>query len=256
LKKSLTTALVLTVIMAFMELTGLPAALLPDINIADINPIYFTLMTNFLFAFFLCWLWRNFVNSSWHFGLELNGICGGLKKYGLPAAAATAAVTVTLITELWPLNNTPSALRVIIEGIVYYIGVGIIEELYLRGLLQNIIEKLLKSNRNAALYAVLCTSVLFGAGHAFGAMHLPVRIIMCKILWAAALGVYFGAVYCKTRNLWVPIILHTFIDFCGIPFCFTLESEYPPLAFIASLIVYLMLGIYGIVILKKNREIK
>ena len=130
---------------------------------------------------------------------------------------------------------------------VYYIGVGIIEELYLRGLLQNIIEKLLKSNRNAALYAVLCTSVLFGAGHAFGAMHLPVSIIMCKILWAAALGVYFGAVYCKTRNLWVPIILHTFIDFCGIPFCFTLESEYPPLAFIASLIVYLMLGIYGIV---------
>ena len=43
LKKSLTTALVLTVIMAFMELTGLPAALLPDINIADINPIYFLL---------------------------------------------------------------------------------------------------------------------------------------------------------------------------------------------------------------------
>ena len=50
MKKSLTTALVLTVIMAFMELTGVPAALLPDINIADINPIYFTLMTNFLFA--------------------------------------------------------------------------------------------------------------------------------------------------------------------------------------------------------------
>ena len=31
--------------------------------------------------------------------------------------------------------------------------------------LQNIIEKLLKSNRNAALYAVLCTSVLLSLIH-------------------------------------------------------------------------------------------
>ena len=28
------------------------------------------------------------------------------------------------------------------------------------------------------------------------------------------------AVYVKTRNLWIPIILHFVVDLCGIPFCF------------------------------------
>ena len=31
-------------------------------------------------------------------------------------------------------------MEILIEGVVYYIGVGIMEELYLRGLLQNIIK--------------------------------------------------------------------------------------------------------------------
>lgn len=48
--------------------------------------------------------------------------------------------------------------------------------------------------KNASLYAILITSVLFGAGHIFGALNQPLATILCKAIWATGLGVYFGAV--------------------------------------------------------------
>ena len=95
------------------------------------------------------------------------------------------------------------------------------EEIYLRGLLQNIIEKWFGIRNNAALFAVIISSALFGFGHIFGALGQPILTIICKAVWATALGIYFGAVYVKTRNLWIPIILHFIVDLCGIPFCFS-----------------------------------
>ena len=47
-------------------------------------------------------------------------------------------MAVAFCIELSPFNNKPTIYRVIVEGIVYYIGVAIMEEIYLRGLLQNI----------------------------------------------------------------------------------------------------------------------
>lgn len=79
--------------------------------------------------------------KDWQFGLQLKGVLSGLIKYGLPAVIATAAVTFAFCIGLMPFDNKPTIWRVVIEGIVYYIGVGIMEELYLRGLLQNIIAK-------------------------------------------------------------------------------------------------------------------
>ena len=126
------------------------------------------------------------------------------------------------------------------------------EELYLRGLLQNIIEILFRKKKNATLFAILTTSVLFGIGHIFGAAGQPLPTIVCKAIWAAGLGIYFGSVYVKTRSLWVPIILHTVIDLCGIPVCFSTKTGYPNIAVVVSLISFVLLGIYGIYILKRK----
>ena len=47
-KRTAITAFILTLIMTFMEMSALPAALFCNIKIEDINPIYITLMLNFL----------------------------------------------------------------------------------------------------------------------------------------------------------------------------------------------------------------
>ena len=40
---------VLTLLIAFMDITGIPGAFFVHIQVADIEPVYFTLMVNFLF---------------------------------------------------------------------------------------------------------------------------------------------------------------------------------------------------------------
>ena len=51
-------AVILTLIMTFMEMSALPALLFCNIKIWDIEPIYFALMANFLIAFAICWIYR------------------------------------------------------------------------------------------------------------------------------------------------------------------------------------------------------
>lgn len=245
-------AVILTLLMTFMEMTALPAALFCNIKIKDIAPIYITLMLNFLIAFAICWLCKKVFMKDWWFGLQSEGLLTGLKKYGLPAVIATIIATIFFCIGLAPFDNKPSVWRVVVEGVVYYIGVGIMEELYLRGLLQNIIEKCFGKRKNATLYSILIASLLFGLGHIFGAMGQPIVTVIAKTVWATALGIYFGAVYVKTKNLWVPIILHLIVNLCGIPFCFSTSNQYPTIALITCLVSYVLLGIYGVCIVRKK----
>lgn len=251
-KRTTVAAVILTLVMTFMEMSALPAALFCNIKIADIDPVYFALMLNFLIAFAICWLCKKLFIKEWRFGLQLNGLTDGLKKYGLPAIIATVIVTIAFCMGLTPFDNKPTIWRVVIEGVVYYIGVAIMEELYLRGLLQNIIRKWFGERKNASLYAILIASALFGAGHIFGALGQPAVTIAAKAVWATALGVYFGAVYVITQNLCVPIILHFIVDLCGIPFCFSTSDRYPAIALVTCLISYIILGIYGVFIVRKK----
>ncbi|MDE5801696.1 MAG: CPBP family intramembrane metalloprotease [Lachnospiraceae bacterium] len=247
---------ILTLVMTFMEMSALPAALFCNIEIKDINPIYITLMLNFIIAFAICWLCKKIFMKDWYFGLQVKGMLTGLRKYGLPAVIATIIVTIAFCIGLTPFDNKPTIWRVVVEGIVYYIGVGIMEELYLRGLLQSIIEKWFGKRKNASLYAILIASVLFGLGHIFGALGQPIATVICKTVWATALGIYFGAVYVKTKNLWVPIILHLIVNLCGIPFCFSTSNQYPSIALAACLVSYILLGIYGVYIVREKSSLK
>ena len=243
---------ILTLIMTVMEMSALPAALFCNVKIKDINPIYITLMLNFTLAFAICWLCKKFFIKDWWFGLHSKGILTGLRKYGLPVVIATILVTIAFCIGLIPFDNKPTIWRVVVEGVVYYIGVGIMEELYLRGLLQNIIEQWFRGRKNATLYAIFFASVLFGLGHIFGALGQPIVTVIAKTVWATALGVYFGAVYVMSKNLWVPIILHLIINLCGIPFCFSTSNQYPTIALVTCLVSYVLLGMYGVYIVRKK----
>ncbi len=252
-RKESVIVVILTLIMTFIEMSALPSVLFCNIRFKDIDSIYFALMLNFLLAFVICWVCKKFLIKDWHFGLQADGILTGLKKYGLPAVIATVLVAVAFCIGLIPFDNKPTIWRLIIECVVYYIGVGIMEELYLRGLLQNIIGKWFGERKNATLYAVLIASLLFGLGHIFGALGQPIVTIIAKAVWATALGIYWGAVYVKTRNLWVSVILHFIINLgAAIPFSFSISNQYPTIALITCLISYILLGVYGVYIVRKK----
>lgn len=138
------------------------------------------------------------------------------------------------------LNASPSVWKILIEGIIYHVGLAIIEELYVRGLLLNLIEKLFGNNKQASLFAIFISSIIFGLGHIFGVIGESPFVIVSKVITTISLGLYFGAIYKKTNNLYLPIIMHFIINVCALPYCFTDKAYYP------SITLYILTNLYSI----------
>ena len=129
---------------------------------------------------------------AWDLGFRKKGLIGGLKRYGIIGALVAAVGFLAFYVGLSLFDRQPSIEKVLIEGVVNYIGVAIIEELYVRGLLLNLIEKMLVKSKNSTLIAVVLSSVIFGAGHIFGVLNQPLLVIVSKVVWTIGMGMFFG----------------------------------------------------------------
>ena len=180
------------------------------------------------------------------------GLIDGFKKYGIIGVLVAIAGFIAFYVGLSPFDRQPSIEKVLIEGVVYYIGVAIIEELYVRGLLLNLIEKMMAKNKNSTLIAVVLSAVIFGVGHIFGMLSQPLLVIVSKVVWTVGMGIFFGMVYKKTNNLWLPIIIHFLINVCALPYCFSSVNGYANLTLYIVVPTYIILGIYSFIELKKE----
>jgi len=253
-KKELIIITILTLLIAFMDITGIPSAFFININILDIDPMYFTLMINFVLIGILVYIVLKYFCPNWKLGLTKRGLAKGMQQYGLVGVIVAIMGFVAFYVGLKPFDAKPSLPKVLIEGVIYYIGVAVIEELYVRGLLLNLIEKLFSKKANCTNIAIVSSSVIFGLGHIFGVLNQPLMIIISKVLWTVCMGMFFGVVYTKTRNLWLPIIIHFFINVCAIPYCFSSLKGYADLTLYIIVPVYLVLGIYCVFEMRKSNE--
>lgn len=251
-KKELIIIGILTIILAFMDISGIPMALFVNINILDINPIYFALMANFIVIGIIAFLVLKYLCPNLKIGFTKENFKIGFKKFALPGFIVGIISCIAFIIGL-DFDGNPTIWKVLIEGIIYYIGVAIVEELYVRGLLLNLIEKLYYKKENNTMIAITLSSVIFGLGHIFGVIGQPILIIITKVIWTIAMGMYFGAIYKKTNNLWLPIILHFIINVCALPYCFTTMTTYPSISLYIILPTYILLGIYSVFILKREQ---
>lgn len=252
-KKELIIIGALTILLAFMDISGLPSALFINIEVLDITPFYWALMLNFVIIGIIAFLTLKYFCSNWKLGLNKKELKNGLKKYGIVGIIVGVISGIAFYIGLKPFNYNPTIWKILIEGIIYYIGVAIVEELYVRGLLLNLIEKLLYKKKNNTILAIILSSVIFGLGHIFGVLGQPILIIITKVVWTIAMGLYFGAIYKKTNNLWLPIILHFIINVCALPYCFTTMTTYPNISLYIILPTYFLLGIYSFGIIKRER---
>jgi len=253
-KRELILIAILTVLIAFMDISGIPSALFFNIEIADIEPVYLALMINFLIIGVIAFLYLKYLCPGWKLGFGRNGLAGGLKKYGVIGVSVALAGFVAFFVGLMPFDNHSSAAKVIVEGIVYYVGVAIVEELYVRGLLLNFIEKVFAKRKNSTLIAVVSSAVIFGVGHIFGTLGQSPLVIVSKVIWTVGMGIFFGMVYKKTGNLWVPIIFHFLVNVCALPYQFSSVKGYADVTLYIIVPVYIVLGIYSILALKKSVE--
>ena len=238
---------ILTVLITFMDITGIPCSFFLNIQIKDVEPIYWTLMANFILIGIIAWAVLRFFCPDLRLGLQKNGFCCGFRKYGLWGTLAAVTGFFAFYIGLSPLDAHPSLMKVLIEGVIYYIGVAMVEELYVRGLLLNLLERWLKKHSSPTLWAVILSSLIFGLGHIPMTLGMPIPVTIAKALWTVGMGMYLGMIYKKSGNLWVPIVIHFLINVCAIPYCFSTFRGYPNITLIIEVAVYTALGVYSLI---------
>lgn len=85
--------------------------------------------------------------------------------------------------------------KVLIEGVVYYVSVAIIEELYVRGLLPNVIEKMLAKSKNSTFINVCALPYCFSSINGYADLTLYI-VVPVYIIW----GIY-SFMELKKRNV-------------------------------------------------------
>ena len=141
-KKQIIVMTILTMVLAFMDISGLPAVLFVHCSLSDVTPYIISLLVNFLIMGFFAWLVLKSFGKDWPLGLHTYGLAEGLKKYASVGVAAGILSCAAFIIGLAPFDYKPSIWKILIEGILYYFGVAIIEELYVRGLFLTIVDKI------------------------------------------------------------------------------------------------------------------
>jgi uncharacterized protein len=102
-----------------------------------------------------------------------------------------------------------------------FIEVGLVEEFFFRGLLQNRLSVFLNSN----LGAICVTSLVFGIVHApgmylraagaiegLGSSPSVLTVVSYCIAIQSVSGFFLGIIWSKTRNLWLLMAIHAMID--------------------------------------------
>ena len=65
MKKELTVIAILTIWLAFMDISGLPSVLFVNIRLLDIEPFYWTFMFNFIVMILMTYIVIKFICPRW-----------------------------------------------------------------------------------------------------------------------------------------------------------------------------------------------
>jgi membrane protease YdiL (CAAX protease family) len=212
MSKKLFIPILLTLIAAFMDVSGLPSVALLEISFKDVDSFIFPLMVNFLLIGIIVAVAFKLFSIDFSLGLK-----AGLKKYAWMGVLAGAFSFLAFFVGLYPLDYRPTIWKIIFQN-----------------------------RKNKTQFAIVISSVIFGLGHIPGMIGMRMFVIVFKVISTVGMGLYFGMIYKKTSNLWVPIIMHTFIDICALPYCFTTYKGYPDVTLGILVCIYVLLGGYSI----------
>ena len=105
----------------------------------------------------------------------------------------------------------------IVYGLFTVLGIGIREESIYRGIIQNIVAKKYANSMKGIWITAIVGSSIFGVMHFSNIFsNVAPAAVFTQILSAAVTGLVFSAIYLRSGNIWVVILLHTLVDTVGL----------------------------------------
>ena len=163
-----------------------------------------------LIAIFLVW----YSGVSKIFDRKGTGIRKGLFIGAYNVVIATLTLIINLFLEDVEHNLQPWYL--ILAFLLCMVCVGITEELVFRGVIAEILFHKFGTNKVGIWKAVLLSGVFFGAIHLSNIIYAPSIGVIVQVIGAGISGMLFTAIYYRSGNIWVTVIIHTYIDMAAL----------------------------------------
>ena len=145
------------------------------------------------------------------FTLQCEGVFRDLFTFGL--VGLICAVMAFVFSYNTP-DAAPSA-STVLGFVLYNLAIAISEEFLFRGAIFTQMLASWKDRKGFIWAATIASSVIFGLRHFLNLVTTPNVIISTvgQVLFTFMAGFYLCAVYLRTRNIWVCVIIHFLEDF-------------------------------------------
>lgn len=121
---------------------------------------------------------------------------------------------IAFIRSILQINISKIDIYEVIGLLLFTLTIGVVEELLCRGWLQNQFIKKFGNDRKGVIFSIIISGSVFGLMHITNLFYgQDLFTTISQILYAIFMGVSFGAIYYKTKNIWSVIILHALWDF-------------------------------------------
>ena len=222
-----------------------------EIKIADVPPASIKFIIHVAIHIILAVGLMKLFYPKWSFGFGRTGFKNGIKKYGIIILITVLIRVLTAWYFYGLFNPTLSLPRILIEFLGLLLIISTYEEILWRGMFLKSLENIFSKSKYKSFISVIISAAVYGLWHIFGLIGQPVIEIIVTVLYVFAWGIFFGAVYIKTENIWLPIIAHNLFNFANFP---TFGMPPPPvfLDYYITGSMYVLLGIIGVVIMLKK----
>ena len=151
------------------------------------------------------------IRKKWYIFKEKKINFGESIKLCLPILVLSVIIALANATELIGTNVNVNNLMSLV---IYVVLIGFFEEIFFRGIIENELLEKYSSNKKEILISIIISGVVFGAVHLTNLLAgQDLLTTMMQFVQTTAIGILFGMVYYKTRNVWAMIFLHSFYDF-------------------------------------------
>lgn len=159
-------------------------------------------------------------------GLQCPGFVYGLVIGSL--MLAYSIIYFIINTATYGIQNfiIPNAVDLFLVALMM-ISVALFEELLFRGLLLNTFLNRFDNTTRNMILCVFFSSILFGSSHFINLIVRPELLVLtlCQAIYTVFAGVFFAAVYLKSKNLWAVIFYHALFDIASTVFYEILSPE-------------------------------
>ncbi|MBO1703906.1 CPBP family intramembrane glutamic endopeptidase [Eubacterium callanderi] len=158
-----------------------------------------------------------------------------------------------------PLESSYGLLLAVTGGI----APGLYEEVTCRGVVLSNMMYQWRNAKNPIMMSLLASSIAFGLIHLVN-LFSTVGPTLIQVGYATGLGIFFGAVYLRTRNLWGPVVVHALIDISAKifvtedPVAGIASLAVPPEQMLVGISVFIVFTAIGLYLVRpaKHEEIK